>query len=64
MKTSKLREMTKPELDGLLLELAREQFSLRMQKATGQLSKYDRLRGIRREIARIYTVNTEKENTQ
>ncbi len=46
----------KLELDGLL----REQFNLRMQKGTGQLSRPDQIRKVRRDIARIKTVLTEK----
>lgn len=56
MKASELRKMSMSELDGLLLNAAREQFGLRMQKATGQLSRPDQLRKVRREIARIKTV--------
>ncbi len=44
------------ELDGLL----KEQFNLRMQKATGQLANSSRLGKVRREIARIHTVMNEK----
>jgi len=46
----------KLELDGLL----REQFNLRMQKGTGQLSRPDQIRKVRRDIARIKTILTEK----
>jgi large subunit ribosomal protein L29 len=43
----------------MLLELAREQFNLRMQKGTGQLSKPDQVKKVRRDIARIHTVLNE-----
>jgi len=46
----------KLELDGLL----REQFNLRMQKGSGQLSRPDQVRKVRRDIARVKTVLTEK----
>ncbi len=46
----------KLELDGLL----REQFNLRMQKGSDQLSRPDQVRKVRRDIARIKTVLTEK----
>ena len=49
----------KLELDGLL----REQFNLRMQKGTGQLSRPDQIRKVRRDIARIKTVLNEKMKT-
>ncbi|MGX2041641.1 50S ribosomal protein L29 [Methylocaldum sp. MU1018] len=60
MKASELRLKTEAELNELVLELHRERFNLRMQKATGQLSKPDQLRTIRRDIARVNTVLTEK----
>lgn len=43
-----------------LLELHREQFNFRMQRATGQLSKPDQLAKVRKNIARIHTVLLEK----
>ncbi|BBA34656.1 50S ribosomal protein L29 [Methylocaldum marinum] len=60
MKVSELRTKNEGELKELLLELHRERFNLRMQKATGQLTKSDQLRGNRRDIARVNTVLTEK----
>jgi len=60
MNASDLRQKSgaelKLELDGLL----REQFNLRMQKGTGQLSRPDQVRKVRRDIARIKTVLNEK----
>ncbi len=59
MNASDLRQKSsdelKLELDGLL----REQFNLRMQKGSGQLSRPDRIRKVRRDIARIKTVLNE-----
>lgn len=60
MKISDLRLKTKDEITALLLELSREQFNLRMQKATGQLSKSSQLKIVRRDIARINTLLTER----
>jgi large subunit ribosomal protein L29 len=60
MKASELREKTGAELNELLIELHREQFNLKMQKATGQLSKPDQVRRIRRDVARVHTVLTQK----
>jgi large subunit ribosomal protein L29 len=60
MKASELRSKTESELKDLLIELHRERFNLKMQKATGQLSKPDQLRAISRDIARVNTVLTEK----
>ncbi len=59
MKVSELRQKTKDELGAMLLELAREQFNLRIQKGTGQLSKPDKVKKVRRDIARIHTVVNE-----
>jgi large subunit ribosomal protein L29 len=59
MKISEVRQKTKDELNSMLLELAREQFNLRMQKGTGQLSKPDQVKKVRRDIARIHTVLNE-----
>ena len=42
------------------MELRREQFNLRLQKATGQLGNTARMRAVRRQIARVKTVMTEK----
>jgi large subunit ribosomal protein L29 len=56
MKTSELRQKSKNELGAILLDLARERFNLRMQKGTGQLSKPDQVKKIRRDVARIQTI--------
>jgi large subunit ribosomal protein L29 len=47
-------------LNAELLSLLREQFNLRMQASTGQLEKTDGLRKVRRSIARVKTILTEK----
>ena len=51
-----LREKSVGDLKAHLLELHKEQFSLRMQKATGQLPKTHDIRRVRREIARVKTL--------
>lgn len=51
-----LREKSATELQAHLLDLRKEQFSLRMQKASGQLSKTHQIRRLRREIAQLKTV--------
>jgi len=63
MNASELRQKTKEELNSMLLELSREQFNLRMQKSTGQLSKPDQVKKVRRDIARINTVLNEMAST-
>jgi large subunit ribosomal protein L29 len=60
MKAAELRKKSNEELNGLMLELRREHFNLRMQKGSGQLSKPSRIQEVRRDIARIKTVLTEK----
>jgi large subunit ribosomal protein L29 len=56
-----LRNATEEELDGKLAEAKTELFNLRFQAATGQLESHGRLRAVRKEIARIYTVKRERE---
>ncbi len=59
MKASELREKSKEELNLLLIEKSREQFNLRMQKGTGQLSRPDQVKKVRRDIAQINTILTQ-----
>jgi large subunit ribosomal protein L29 len=56
-----LRASSEQELDDKLAEAKIELFNLRFQAATGQLESHGRLRAVRREIARIYTVKRERE---
>jgi large subunit ribosomal protein L29 len=56
-----LRMSSEEELDGKLAEAKVELFNLRFQAATGQLESHGRLRAVRKEIARIYTVKRERE---
>ena len=56
-----LRSSTEEELELKLTEAKIELFNLRFQAATGQLESHGRLRAVRREIARIYTVKRERE---
>ena len=56
MKASDLRARTKDKLQDQLVQLKKEQFNLRFQKATGQLESTARVRQVRRDIARILTV--------
>ncbi|MDW8479946.1 MAG: 50S ribosomal protein L29 [Xanthomonadales bacterium] len=60
MDLKELRGKSKAELEADLLELRKEQFSLRMQKAAGQLKQTHQLRRVRRDIARLKTVLGEK----
>ena len=56
MAASDLRGKTPDELKDQLLSLKKEQFNLRFQRATQQLEKPQRVREVRREIARIKTI--------
>ncbi|QDQ96623.1 50S ribosomal protein L29 [Tomitella fengzijianii] len=58
---SELRELGEEELTTSLREAKEELFNLRFQMATGQLDNNRRLRTVRRNIARIYTVLRERE---
>ena len=55
MKFSELRAKPAPELKGELLKLRKEQFALRLQRATGQAVKPDQFGKVRRNIARVKT---------
>ncbi len=60
MKASELKAKSVDELKQELLSLSKEQFGLRMQVATQQLSNTSQLTKVRRNIARVKTVLTEK----
>ena len=60
MKAADVRAMTEDQLNDELLKLKKEQFNLRFQSATGQLEKTARIREVRRDIARLKTIMTEK----
>ncbi len=55
-----LRTKTPDQLKEQLLELRRERFNLRFQRANGQLENTDRMRQVRREIAKVKTIMGEK----
>ncbi|MDA8322423.1 MAG: 50S ribosomal protein L29 [Actinomycetota bacterium] len=56
-----LRASSEEELEDKLAEAKIELFNLRFQAAAGQLESHGRLRAVRKEIARIYTVKRERE---
>ena len=58
---SELRSSSPEELSSKLAEAKEELFNLSFQSATGQLESHGRLRAVRKEIARIYTVLRERE---
>ena len=56
-----LNDMTNVDLEAKLREAKEELFNLRFQAATGQLESHGRLRSVKKDIARIYTVVRERE---
>ena len=64
MKAADLRAKTEDQLQDQLVQLKKEQFNLRFQKATGQLESTARVRQVRRDIARIKTVLPKKPKEQ
>ena len=62
MKASELRVKDKAALNKELSDLLKAQFGLRMQLATQQLTNTSQLKKVRRDIARVRTVLTEKAN--
>ncbi len=60
MKANEMREKTAEELNATLFSLLREQFDLRIAKAQDSLTKNHRIKDVRRSIARIKTVLSEK----
>jgi large subunit ribosomal protein L29 len=60
MKAAELRDLADEELRGKLRELQEELFNLRFQLATGQIENVGRIRTVRRDIARLKTVQQQK----
>ena len=60
MELKQLKSKSADELKANLVELQKERFALRMQKATGQLAKTHEARRVRREIARVNTLLGQK----
>jgi len=60
MLASDIRAKTPDELSTMLLDLRREQFNLRFQRATGQQENTSRVRVVRRDIARVKTILAER----
>ena len=62
MKTSDIRKMSVEEINTKIVELKHELFELRMKQATGNLEKPHKINALRKEVARLKTVLTEKMN--
>lgn len=61
MKAKDIRALSAEDRQKELLGLLKEQFNLRMQRATGQLTNTSNLRKVRRNIARLRTIAAEKQ---
>jgi large subunit ribosomal protein L29 len=59
-KPTDVRAKSPDQLAAMLLDLKREQFNLRFQKATGQAEGFARVREVRRDIARVKTIIAER----
>jgi large subunit ribosomal protein L29 len=65
MAAKEITEAGRPQLQAELLELRKEQFNLRMQRGTGQLTNPSRFKVVRRQIARVKTrINELAKNTK
>ena len=60
MKASEVRDLTPDQLEDELLKLKKTQFNLRFQGASGQLEKVHQMRQVRRDIARIKTIQRQR----
>ena len=60
MKSSEIRGLNEDQLTGVLEELHQEWQTLRFQEAVGRLTATSRIRQIRKDIARIHTIRTER----
>ena len=63
-KIGEIKELSNDELAKRKTDLRQESFNLRLQQVTGQMEKPSRLRDIRREVARIETVLSQRKNQQ
>lgn len=61
MKTSEIRKLNDSQLNDTLRDLKEELFNLRFQSATGQLDNPMRIREVKKDIARVKTIATERE---
>lgn len=64
MDAKELRSKSAEDLEKELLELSREAFNLRMQKGTGQLSRPNQVKDVRRNIARVKTIMNERRRAE
>jgi large subunit ribosomal protein L29 len=62
-KVADVRAKSEDELKAMLLDLRKEQFNLRFQRASGQLEATGRIKVVRRDIARVKTIMGERQRT-
>ena len=62
MKADSMRDMSIDQIEDQVDKLKKEQFNLRFQRASGQLENTSRVREVRRDIARLKTVQVQKRN--
>jgi large subunit ribosomal protein L29 len=61
MKAAQMRDQTTEELQDRERDLAEQLFALRLQKVTGQLEKPDRVKQVRKDLARVLTILHERQ---
>ena len=64
MKASEIRERSQGELDKTLSDLEEQLFKLRFQKSTGQIENPQKIREVRKDIARVLTVPNERRTAE
>ena len=64
MKVTEIREKSNLELEEQVVSLKEELFNLRFQQATGQLENPAKMRNVRRDIARIKTILTQRQGAE
>jgi large subunit ribosomal protein L29 len=64
MKANELRERSKEELNKTLSDLSEQLFKLRFQKSTGQIENPQKIREVRKDIARVMTVLSERRDAE
>jgi len=64
MKMSDVKGLSKDQLKEEILKLKKEQLNLRFQRASGQLEKPSRIRELRRDVARLKTVQSTQKNAK
>ena len=64
MYANEIRELSQEEIEQKILEAQQELFNLRIQESTQQIKDYNRIKTVKREIARLKTISLEKTRQQ